>query len=95
MNPKSEPVPNAAVCAVSSDAWRLSQPGGAFCVRADDAGRFRSRWLSPGPWRFWAFPKRPLERPGSAAFETKYGSSARLFDVPDDGQTLKLTLLAS
>ena len=30
-------------------------------MHADEAGQFRSRWLSPGAWRVWAFPKRPLE----------------------------------
>jgi hypothetical protein len=92
-NTKAEPVGNAAVCLVSGKPWRLRQPGGAFCVHADEAGQFRSRWLSPGAWRVWAFPKRPLERPGSAAFEARYGLAARPIDVPPDAGLLRITLL--
>jgi hypothetical protein len=92
-NKEAEPIGNAAVCMVSGKPWRLRQPGGAFCVHADEAGQFRSRWLSPGAWRVWAFPKRPLERPGSAAFETRYGLAARPIDVPPDAGLLRITLL--
>lgn len=92
-NKKSEPVANAAVCAVSNEAWRRAQPGGAFCVRADSDGKFRSRWLAPGPWRLWAFPKTPFERPGSEAFETRYGSAARKLEVPTDGVLGSIALL--
>ncbi|MGD0580585.1 MAG: carboxypeptidase-like regulatory domain-containing protein, partial [Bryobacteraceae bacterium] len=94
-NRKSEPLPNATVCAASDEAWRRRQPGGAFCVRADSDGKFRSRWLSPGPWRVWAFPKKPLERPGSEAFETRYARTARPLDVPPEAGLLRLTLLAA
>ena len=92
-NKEAEPIGNAAVCMVSGKPWRLRQPGGAFCVHADEAGQFRSRWLSPGAWRVWAFPKRPLERPGSAAFEARYGLAARPIDVPPDAGLLRITLL--
>jgi hypothetical protein len=95
VNARGEPVPNSTVCAVSDQPWRLRQPGGAFCVRAESDGKYRSRWLSPGPWRLWAFPKRPLERPGSEAFETRYGRAARALEMPPQGGFLRVTLLCA
>jgi hypothetical protein len=92
-NREAVPVGNAAVCMVSGNPARLRQPGAAFCAHADGDGQFRSRWLSPGAWRVWAFPRRPLERPGSAAFETRYGLAARPIDVPPDTGLLRITLL--
>ena len=94
VNEKGEPLSHSAVCAMAESPARRAQPGGAFCVRADSDGAFRSRWLSPGDWKVWALTKRPRENPAGRAFQEKYDRQARKLTVPEDGGTGRRTLVA-
>jgi hypothetical protein len=93
VNTKGEPLSSGAVCAVAVGPTRRLQPGGAFCVRADGDGAFRSRWLSPGEWLVWALAKKPRESPASRAFAEKYERQARKLTVPESGNLGWLTLV--
>lgn len=94
VNANGEPLSGGAMCALAEAPARRAQPGGAFCVRADGDGAFRSHWLSPGEWRVWALTKRPRENPASPAFVEKYERQARKLTVPENGALGRLTLLA-
>lgn len=94
VNENDEPVPNGAMCAVAADPARRRQPGGAFCVRADGGGAYRSRWMSPGNWMVWGYTKKPHENPASPAFQDKYERSAQRLTVPEDGELGRIALLA-
>jgi hypothetical protein len=85
INDRSEPVSGGAMCALAADPDRRRQPGGAFCVRADSDGAFRSRWMSPGDWMVWAFTKKPRENPLSPAFRDKYERRGQILKVPENG----------
>ncbi len=93
VNDQGEPVANGAMCALSEDPHRQVQPGGAFCVRADGGGEFRSRWMSPGKWRIWAFTKKPRENPASPAFREKYERRGQTVTVPEDGVLARRSVL--
>ncbi len=86
VNDQSQPVANGAMCAYAEEPARRQQPGGAFCVRADGGGEFRSRWMSPGKWMIWAFKKKPHENPASPAFKEKYERHAQVVTVPEKGE---------
>ena len=94
INERSEPVPNGAMCASAADPNRRRQPGGAFCVRADGDGTYRTRWMSPGQWKVWGFTKKPHDNPASPAFEEKYNRRGDLLTVPEDGVVGRFPLLA-
>lgn len=93
VNDKGEPLSSGAMCAVAEEPVRRLQPGGAFCVRADGDGAFRSRWLSPGEWRVWALTKKPHENAAGPAFAEKYAHQARKLTVPENGNLGRLTLV--
>ena len=82
---KLEPVQNASVCVVAEHPVRRQQPGGGFCVRTAPDGSFHTRWLSPGLWKVWAFPKRPEVRPDNARFEETYKQGWLEVEVPKEG----------
>jgi len=88
------PVVNGTMCAAADELIRRRQPGGAFCVRSDTDGTFRSRWLSPGAWLIWAFTKKPHEEPGGAAFEDNYERRAQKLMVPENGALGRVSIRA-
>jgi hypothetical protein len=94
VNTKGEPLSSGAACAVAVDPTRRLQPGGAFCVRADGDGAFRSRWLSPGEWLVWALTKKPRESPASPAFKDKYEKRGLSLTVSDNGAVGRRSILA-
>jgi hypothetical protein len=94
VNANGEPLSGGAMCALAEDPARRAQPGGAFCVRADGDGAFRSHWISPGEWRVWALTRRPHESPSSPAFQEKYERQARKLTVPESGAIGMRTLVA-
>jgi hypothetical protein len=93
VNANGEPLSGGAMCALAEEPARRAQPGGAFCVRADGDGAFRSHWLSPGEWRVWALTRRPHESPSSPAFQEKYERQARKLTVPESGAIGMRTLV--
>lgn len=93
-NANGEPLSGGAMCALAEEPARRAQPGGAFCVRADGDGAFRSRWMSPGEWRVWALTRKPRENPASPAFQEKYERQARKLTVPESGAIGRRTLVA-
>lgn len=93
INDQGQPVPNGAMCALAEDLARQWQPGGAFCVRADGGGEFRSRWMSPGKWTIWAFTKKPRENPASPAFKEKYTRRGQTVAVQEDGALARRSVL--
>lgn len=93
VNAKGEPLSSGAACAVAEDPVRRLQPGGAFCVRTDGDGAFRSRWLSPGEWLVWALTKKPHESPANPAFAEKYERQARKLTIPENGSLGRITLV--
>jgi hypothetical protein len=94
VNDKGEPLSGGAMCAWAEEPARRMQPGGAFCVRADSDGAFRSRWLSPGDWRVWALTRKPRENPASPAFQEKFERQARKLTVPENGVIGRRTLVS-
>jgi hypothetical protein len=94
VNDRSEPVSGGSMCALAKDPARARQPGGAFCVRADGDGAFRSRWMSPGDWMVWAFPRKPHESPLSPAFKDKYEKRGLTLTVPENGALGRRSLVA-
>ncbi|MDR3719481.1 MAG: carboxypeptidase-like regulatory domain-containing protein, partial [Bryobacteraceae bacterium] len=94
VNDHGEPVSGGSMCALAKDPARARQPGGAFCVRADGDGAFRSRWMSPGDWIVWAFPKKPRENPASPAFKDKYEKRGLALNVPENGAVGRRSILA-
>ena len=94
VNKKSEPLAGGAMCALAEAPARRAQPGGAFCVRADSDGAFRSSWLSPGDWKVWALTRKPRDSPASAAFQEKYERQGQKLTVPEDGGVGRRSLLA-
>jgi hypothetical protein len=94
VNANGEPLSGGAMCAVAEEPARRAQPRGAFCVRADGDGAFRSHWLSPGEWRVWALTRKPRESPASPAFQEKYERQARKLKVPENGTLGRISLVA-
>jgi len=93
VNANGEPLSGGAMCAVAEEPARRAQPRGAFCVRADGDGAFRSHWLSPGEWRVWALTRKPRESPASPAFQEKYERQARKLTVPESGTLGRISLV--
>jgi hypothetical protein len=94
VNEKGEPLSGSAMCALAEEPARRLQPGGAFCVRADGDGAFRSRWMSPGEWKVWALTRKPRENPANPAFQEKYERQGRKLNVPENGALGRRTLVA-
>jgi len=94
VNANGEPLAGGAMCALAEELARRAQPRGAFCVRADGDGAFRSHWLSPGEWRVWALTRKPHESPASPSFQEKYERQARKLTVPENGALGSRTLVA-